>query len=94
MSIKKLALFDASQITGNLHNHNRRPSGGTTRFGSENGLRARGAVSLPRPTPEVNPAMEWFRKYPRTVDVSTSDGIIRGSLVRDREHQGFVGIFK
>ncbi|CAM9311102.1 unnamed protein product, partial [Scytosiphon promiscuus] len=38
-------------------------------------------------------AMEWLRKYPRTVDVKTSDGVVRGSLLRDRELQEVVAVF-
>lgn len=38
--------------------------------------------------------MEWLRKYPRTVDVKTADGVVRGSLLRDREFQEAVAVFK
>lgn len=38
--------------------------------------------------------MEWLRKHPRTVDVKTKDGVVRGSLLRDRELQEVVAVFK
>lgn len=38
--------------------------------------------------------MEWLRKQPRTVDLKIADGCVRGSLVRDREYQEVVAIFK
>lgn len=38
--------------------------------------------------------MEWLRKHPRTVDVKTEDGVVRGSLLRDRELQDVVAAFK
>ncbi|CAM9866986.1 unnamed protein product [Ectocarpus sp. 13 AM-2016] len=37
--------------------------------------------------------MEWLRKYPRTVDVETADGVVRGSLLRDREFQKVIAVF-
>lgn len=38
--------------------------------------------------------MEWLRSKQRTVDVKTKEGIVRGSLIRDREFQEPVAVFK
>lgn len=37
--------------------------------------------------------MEWLRKQAPTVDVKTQEGVVRGSLIRDREFQEDIAIF-